>query len=634
MVWSSTARALPQRTLVARPLPPAVLAATAGTPSSVPTLSPESARALTDSLLAIVSQVRELKPLRPVPVQASSRSAIRTRLEEIVRQDGIETNLRQEEKLLRFLGLVPANVDLVKLHHDLLEEQLAGFYDIDRREMVLADWLPRAQQGAVMAHELTHALQDQHFSLRVRKRLGFESSDAEAAWHALIEGDATAVMAEMDLAPLGKHFTDLVDSSSAVALAPPAARAAAGGYESEQFRAAPQVVREDLSFPYRQGLRYAASLYRQGGWKAVDAAFVHPPASTEQVLHPDRIDNAKDAPVRVQLPDLRGMLGDAAQPVATGTLGEHEIYQYLRHYVDPEVARIAAEGWGGCAYVLYDMGTNAPPGLLIASVWDSEDDAVEFFGGIIGALESRYPNQQGDAETSSQDQVMWNMDGGRRVNVLRLRERQVVVLEGMPAPRIQRILGKVDIGLTFDDPTPEMRARAKDNLPWNRKAAPRAAGALNPSLTLPVGWTAVDARADSNLVLAAERGAARLRLVADHSASRELGLDGYAHTIANQLQQKGKDVYVQTDINFPRGEQSFYQHVFTQTENGEAVGYYIGTFDLVQGLGYLLVSGPTKDDSGELEKTFLDTLRQIELVPENAPASAPGQRNGSQPSKG
>jgi hypothetical protein len=425
---------------------------------------------------------------------AARRARIRSRLEEITRADAIEANLRRDEKLYRFLGVVPPDLDLVRLYHDLLEEQLAGFYDIDRRELVLAEWLPREHQSVVLAHELTHALQDQHFSLRVRKRLGFETPDAEAAWQALVEGDATAVMAELSLAPLGKHFTILADSGEAAQLAPPAARAAAGGIDSELFLSAPTIVREGLSFPYVHGLRYVMSLYRDGGWPAVDAAFVHPPASTEQIIHAERIDNTLDAPISIEIPDVRGMLGTAYEPVSNGTLGERELYAYIAQFVDPAVAEFSAEGWGGCSYILYAAGPEDPPAFVLVSMWDSEDDAVEFFGGLIGGLEARYPNQQGDPENSTQDQVLWTRDNGRKVNVLRLRERQVVCLEGIPEPRFARVLGKLDSGTRLDDPTPEVRARQKDNLPWNRKTAPLATGALRPSVELPADWARVEPR--------------------------------------------------------------------------------------------------------------------------------------------
>jgi hypothetical protein len=339
-------------------------------------------------------------------------------------------------------------------------------------------------------------------------------------------------------------------------------------------------------------------------------------------MHPERADNAKDAPVPVRLPDLRGMLGEHYKPATSAALGEHELLQYLSHHIDPEVARIAAEGWGGCSYALYETDNGEPPCFALASTWDSDDDAIEFFGGLIGALESRYPKQVGDAVGSSQDQVSWNLDGGKYINVLRLRERQVLCVEAAPGPRLMRILGKLDLGLTMDDPAPEVRAHAKENLPWNRQAAPPAAGARVPSLPLAEGWGRVASR-DSNVVLEAVHGTSRLRLVVDRTASRELGLDGYAHAIAGDLQKRGRNVYLQTDVNFPRGEETFYQLVFTQDESEINTGYYLGTFDLVQGFGYLLISGPTEGDEGVMDKTFYDALRELELRPANTPAAKP-----------
>jgi len=620
-VLATASHALPQRSLVARPLPPAVW--TAASADEGPTLSPAAARSLTDSLLAAVTAMRGLKALRPIPVQTQPRAAVRARLEEITRQDGIEPALRQEETLLRFLGLVPANADLVRLYHDLLEEQLAGFYDIDRRELVLADWVPRSSQAVVLSHELVHALQDQHFSLRVRKRLGFDNSDAEAGWHALIEGDATAAMCELDLAAAGKHFTALLDSSAAVTLTSPVARAAAGGVESEKFKAAPRAVRETLSFPYREGLRYVAALFQAGGWPAVDAAFVHPPASTEQVMHPDRLENSKDAPVRLVLPDLSGILGSSYRAAAAGILGEHDLAVYLSQYVDPELAGVAAAGWGGCSYALYEGPQGSQPVFVMVSTWDSDDDAVEFFGGLIGALEVRYPEQTGAADVSSQDQIIWNLDKDQKyINLLRVRERQVLCIEGMAMAQSARVTGKIDIGLQTDDPSPEVRAHEKANLPWNRLARPVAAGARTPQVDLPDGWTTVTP-ADSSTVFEAQRGKARLSLRVDRRVSREIGLDGYAHEIAAELQKRGKGIYVQTDVNYPRDLAPMYQHVFTQYQGVDQYTYLVGVVDLTDGFGALVVEGLTTGDVS-LDPVFYSLMDSMRLVPAASASRSPG----------
>jgi hypothetical protein len=625
-----SAAALPHRSIVARPLPPGILAA-ARDDTAAGVLTQADARTLAESLLARVSTTRGLKILRPVPVTAASRAQVRDRLEEITRQDQIEARLRQDEVLLRYLGLLPADQDLARTYHDLLAEQLAGFYDIDARQLVLADWLPRDLQRGVASHELTHALQDQHFSLRVRKRLGFESTDAEAAWHALVEGDATAVMAEIES---GRPFHTLLDSTAAVQAPDAVRRAVSGQVDSERFRAAPEALRAELGFPYAHGVRYVAQLYRKGGWKAVDDAYIHPPLSTEQILHADRMGNSSDAPVRIQIPDVSGLLGEGWSTAASGTLGEYDLDLYLRAHVDPEVAHISAEGWAGCSYALYQGPAGARPVFALVSQWDSEDDAVEFYGGLIGALEARFPEQAGWAEASSQDRIIWALDESRRsLNVLQLRERQVVCIEALPEAQHMRIVQKLDTFVKVDDPAPEVRASSKDQLPWNRSTQGEMAGRLVPRLTLPDGWEPVATPSDSQAVVEARRGPARLVLAVDRSASGEVGLDGYAHQVAEKLQARGRDVYVQIDVDYPRSSGALYQMVFTQTEGGQQTIYYLGVAGLGQGYASLLVHAPMdsldKDQQATLHDDFyrlLDTLDLAPAVPaDTAPATAGSQ---------
>lgn len=632
--------ALPQRSLVARPLPPAAFATGSTADSNVVRLTSASAQALADTLLARVSSTRGLQPLRPVPASAQSRAHMRRRLEEVVRGDGIDERLRQEERLLVHLGLLPASANLTQLFHRLLEDQLAGFYDIERRELVLADWLPPELQSGVASHELAHALQDQHFSLRVRKKLGFASSDAEAAWSALIEGDASAVTAELALAASGRQFTAVADSE-AVAMLP-----AARGLQSPNFRAAPAVVRATLGFPYVYGLRFVAALHRRGGWPAVDAAFVHPPASSEQILHPERYLAFPDAPIAIQLPDIAAILGADYHGVSSGSLGEFDLYLYLKQYVEDDIARIAAEGWGGCAYALYSSEPTATGTveksskraagdnvLVMVTEWDSEDDAVEFYGGLIGALEARYPQQKGYSEASSQDMILWNVDpAGRIHNVLRLQGRRVSCVESLPSAQLQRALSKLDLAMKVTDPTPEARALEKVNLPWNRSQKRAQRGVRTARLALPAGWTRDAAREDSVVVLAARHDEAKLTLSVDRNASSELGVDGYAHVIAERAQKLGRDVYVQTDVDWPRGEERLYQHVFTQTEGERTIAYYLGTADLGAGFAALLLSGPADAEAPDLDATFYELLGKLELVPESdTTGSMSGGGNGRNP---
>ena len=593
-----------------------------------PALSRAAAESLADSLLRQVSALRGLEPLRSVPVEVEDRSHIRRRIEAIARSEDLETQAKQDELLLKFLGLVPGNLDLFDTYKDVLEEQLAGLYDMDQRVLVLADWVPANLQAPVAAHELTHALQDQHFGLRVRRRLGFDTPDAEAAWAALTEGDATAVMLQCALQGSGKNFTAVLDSELA---SPGAAALVPSGPDTKRFQAAPRVVREALTFPYLQGARFAAALYAHGGWERLDAAYVHPPASTEQILHPERYGGSGgDRPVRVELPDLRGILGPGYEPQLTESLGELDLQLYLGEYIDPQIAAVASEGWGGCSAALYRGSGKDGQAFVLSSVWDSEDDALEFFGGLLGALEKRYPDQTGIADQTTTDQVTWNVDKANRLqNVVRMRERTVVCLERVPSGSVVRLLQKLDAQTRIDDPTPEMRATSKEQLAWNRPATQPGDSSLVLHVDLPEGWSRVPAdRPD--VLLEARRAGARLKVAVDRDATDRLGTNGYTHVLAARIQQHGTNVFVQTDVVFPRPDGlRLYEHVFTQLEEGRQVVYHLGVADLSHGFGYVQITEPRDGRTPGVADDFKHILETLRVVPATEELRASAGRDSS-----
>jgi hypothetical protein len=593
-----------------------------------PALSPAAAVALADSLLRQVSALRGLEPLRSVPVEVEDRSHIRRRIEAIASAEELEAQAKQDERLLQFLGLVPGNLDLFDTYKDVLEEQLAGLYDMDQRVLVLADWVPANLQAPVAAHELTHALQDQHFGLRVRRRLGFDTPDAEAAWAALTEGDATAVMLQCALQGSGKNFTAVLDSELA---SPGAAALVPSGPDTKRFQAAPRVVREALSFPYLHGVRFAAALFAHGGWEQLDAAYVHPPVSTEQILHPERYGGAGgDRPVRVELPDVRGILGPGYEPQLTESLGELDLQLYLGEYIDPQIAAVASEGWGGCSVALYRGSGKDGNAFVLSSVWDSEDDALEFFGGLLGALEKRYPDQTGIAEQTTTDQVTWNVDKTSRLqNVVRMRERTVVCLERVPSASVVRLLQKLDAQTRIDDPTPEMRATSKEQLAWNHPATQPGDSSLVLHVDLPEGWSRVPAdRPD--VLLEARRAGARLKVAVDRDATDRLGTNGYTHVLAARIQQHGTNVFVQTDVVFPRPDGlRLYEHVFTQLEEGRQVVYHLGVADLGRGFGTVQITEPKDGRTPAVADDFKHILETLRVVPATEELRASAGRDSS-----
>src|SRR5258706_5820443 len=151
--------------------------------------------AATQEVLKETSEIRQLSILRPVRSSAQSRADIERMIMKDLDQESTPEQMHGTEVTLKKLGLAPKDVQFHDLMVRLLTEQVAGYYEPKTGQCHLADWIDLDGQKPVMAHELTHALQDQHFNLRRFEHWPKGDSDAELAAHALIEGDATLAMA-------------------------------------------------------------------------------------------------------------------------------------------------------------------------------------------------------------------------------------------------------------------------------------------------------------------------------------------------------------------------------------------------------------------------------------------------------
>jgi hypothetical protein len=368
---------------------------------------------------------------------------------------------------------------------------VAGYYDPKVREFHLADWLELEGQKPVMAHELTHALQDQHFNLRRFEKWPRGDSDAELAAHALIEGDATLAM------------TLYMARNPLVALA--FSRSLTTGVATEQFNQAPRAMRESLIFPYMQGMEWATQLYKKGGWTMVSNAFTRLPLSSEQIMHAEKY-FTYERPTKVTLPDLTSLLnagnasavnkqrlGDTQQdsgtagvspalgfqkrssrrPTTTRPLptanrplptsawhridtdvnGEWNYYLILDQFLSaPAESKRAAAGWAGDRYAVYE-GPNGQVFLAQVAVWDTENDAREFFDAYAKRTELRYPgatrlassglkvsirksepeprnSEPRNSQPETRNLYSWSTNEGRVV--MELRGLRVMILEGIP----------------------------------------------------------------------------------------------------------------------------------------------------------------------------------------------------------
>jgi hypothetical protein len=215
--------------------------------------------------------------------------------------------LQRSELVLKKFGLLPRDFDLEKLLVSLLREQVAGYYDPKTKTVNLLDWVPMEEQEPVMAHELTHALQDQAVGLdkwmkRGDKDLGeirkdptpadIENDEIDDAREAVVEGQAETVMLQYELAPVGRSILDspdLVDSMES--------QMANGTDDSTVFKDAPIFLRESLTFPYSYGLKFEVQLLEKGGKeKAFEGVLANPPHTTRQIMQPETYLSGEEIP--------------------------------------------------------------------------------------------------------------------------------------------------------------------------------------------------------------------------------------------------------------------------------------------------------------------------------------------------
>ena len=176
-------------------------------------------------------------------------------------------------------GLIPKGFNLDTFLVDLLTEQIAGLYDPKAHEFYIADWIPADEQRMVMAHELTHALEDQHFDIEPWVHAARPNDDAEMARESVLEGSAMAAMLEYELKGKGLKLRDLPEFDPSVFVGDLA--------ETPVLKKAPPFIKDSLMFPYFSGLTFSMSVLKSGGWPAFTGVFARPPANTQQILHPE-----------------------------------------------------------------------------------------------------------------------------------------------------------------------------------------------------------------------------------------------------------------------------------------------------------------------------------------------------------
>ena len=362
-------------------------------------VSPRELRAI-ERLMTAAERVRGLQFQRQVPVLVQDSQAIAGYVDGQIK----EGELERSRMIYTALGLLPAELDVRDLLLRLMGEQIVGYYDVEHGHLVVRDDVMRAFGGersgpgvdlaearVVLVHELVHALQDQHLGLSSsvdQKR----DSDADNAFRALIEGDATLAMIAFALERESLPLADLTRNPARVRNLSELVRSSP--LAGSELGSAPAIVRIPLLSAYVDGLTFAAYLHGDGGWGRVDRAHADAPASTEQVLHPERFAR-HEAPERLRLPGARDALGQGYDLVQEDTLGELEIGVYFGVGSPEPVAQRAAQGWGGDRLYAYKSGDGHIAVAWLTS-WDDEREAEEATRAAERVIDGQQPATRAD----------------------------------------------------------------------------------------------------------------------------------------------------------------------------------------------------------------------------------------------
>ena len=352
-----------------------------------------------DEILDFVSQDTGLPIESKVKRNLITREQVEKYVAKRMRDDKDQKRVEQSRLVLQKFGLLPPNYDLHGEFVRLMGEQVAAYYDPKTKSVNLLDWVQPDAQKPILAHELTHALQDQKVGVEKWELAGAKDDaplpdqqeyvveEAQAARQCVTEGQGMAVMFDYSLAPFGKS---LLTAPEVVA----AMRATMGdSKDSPVFSAAPMFLKESLLMPYTFGLDFVRTVLANKGKAAYAMMLENPPIDTRQIMQPETyLLHQQVAPLTI--PDLDKIVAPDYKRFDFGGMGEFDIYLLAKQYGADDTPNYYRHWRGG--YYFAAQAQNAPKdqiALLFFTHWDSPDAAFDFAKLYADYLPKRYPGK-------------------------------------------------------------------------------------------------------------------------------------------------------------------------------------------------------------------------------------------------
>jgi hypothetical protein len=353
-----------------------------------PVLDPESQSWIlqkTDDIFQDVSSLSGLPIKSPVKKVFENHEFFKNYYQNLLEEEYPPVKKQAVEKAYSVLAFLTPGSDLIQTYLDSFLESVRGLYDPYTQTLYIADWIPPEDQAPILAHELTHALQDQSFQLGSYLDAERNSTtDTQFARSSLVEGQAVAIALNYSLQDKGEDFTQLGNLVDWFNLN--------NEIEEGRDQAFGVTSASDgvIDFPYVYGASFLQSYVKQYGWEGIDYLFKNPPNTTQQIIHPNEFFPRRKNPVEIRIEGLeKGPLKSYSR-IWEDTFGEYGLFLVLKQYLGEEEAWNAVRGWRGDRLQVYEDPSRYQIVLIGYVVLDNPDSADIFFKSYRNLLHHKY----------------------------------------------------------------------------------------------------------------------------------------------------------------------------------------------------------------------------------------------------
>lgn len=443
-------------------------------------ITPQQAKELfrsVDEILHFASEDSKYPIKKQVKRRLTTRDEVEKYILQKFNEDEDAKRMQRAEIVLKKFGLLDRDFQLRPFLVSLLKEQVAGYYDNKTKTVNLLDWIEPESQKPVLAHELTHALQDQHTDLEKwgqkavistpknvsedNKHLA--SDEEDSAREAVLEGQAMVVFLDYSLKPLGKTLLtapDMVemmkdhmgDSSGSPVLA-----------------RAPLLLEESMIFPYREGLNFEQQLLQDRGAGAAFAGTLdNPPSTSYEILNPRAYEQGKKPPVLI-MPDVHALLDASYEPYDVGAVGQLDIRILAKLFAGDEASTQLTPAWDGGIYwagqsreakTAQEKASTGSLAMFYLSAWKTPEAAKAFAKLYAASLDKKYTDVGRDKpDSDNPEERIWHTSEGPVL--IAVHGKQVFVSESFDLATA----GKLEVMLTGIQPSGELQTASVRAVP-------------------------------------------------------------------------------------------------------------------------------------------------------------------------